>query len=108
MKDLTLVEEMVLLAVWKLKENAYGVTIRKQVSRSTKRIFPYGTLYSVLDKLTKNRLVKKSVSDPLPRRGGRRRNYYSITPEGVSALRVAIQLKKSLWDEKTILDLNNS
>jgi PadR family transcriptional regulator PadR len=107
-KDLTLTEEMVLLAVWKLKDNAYGVTIRRQVSRSTKRIFPYGTLYSVLDKLTKNRLVKKNVSDPLPRRGGRRRNYYSITREGISALKVAMHLKKSLWDEKTIMTLNNS
>lgn len=108
MKDLTLPEEMVLLAVWKLKDNAYGVTIRKQVSRSTNRIFPYGTLYSILDKLTKNRLVIKSVSDPIPKRGGRSRNYYSITTEGVSALKVAMQLKKSLWDEKTIMALNNS
>lgn len=108
MKDLTLAEEMVLLAVWKLKDNAYGVTIRKQVSRSTNRIFPYGTLYSILDKLTKSRLVTKSVSDPIPKRGGRSRNYYSITPEGISALKAAMQLKKSLWDEKTIMGLNNS
>lgn len=108
MKDLTLVEEMVLLAIWKLKDNAYGVTIRKQVSRSTNRIFPYGTLYSVLDKLTKRRLITKSVSDPLPRRGGRSRNYYSITPDGISALKVAMQLKKSLWDEKTILALDKA
>lgn len=106
MKDLTLAEEMVLLAVWKLKDNAYGVTIRKQVSRSTNRIFPYGTLYSVLDKLAKNRLVIKSASDPIPKRGGRSRNYYAITPEGVSALKVAMQLKKSLWDEKTTAALN--
>ena len=103
MKDLTLAEEMVLLAIWKLKDNAYGVTIRKQVSRSTKRIFPYGTLYSVLDKLTKTRLITKIVSEPLPRRGGRSRNYYAITPEGISSLKVALQLKKSLWDEETIM-----
>ena len=106
MKDLTLAEEMVLLAIWKLKDNAYGVTIRKQVSRSTKRIFPYGTLYSILDKLTKTRLITKIVSEPLPRRGGRSRNYYSITPEGISSLKVALQLKKSLWDEETIMILD--
>jgi PadR family transcriptional regulator PadR len=108
MKDLTLAEEMVLLAVWKLEDNAYGVTIRKQVSRTTNRIFPYGTLYSILDKLTKNRLVTKSVSDPIPKRGGRSRNYYSVTPDGISALKVAMQLKKTLWDEKTIMALNNN
>jgi PadR family transcriptional regulator PadR len=108
MKDLTLAEEMVLLAVWKLEDNAYGVTIRKQVSRSANRIFPYGTLYSILDKLTKNRLVTKSVSAPIPKRGGRSRNYYSVTPDGISALKVAMQLKKTLWDEKTIMALNNN
>ena len=108
MKDLTLAEEMVLLAVWKLKDNAYGVTIRKQVSQSTNRIFPYGTLYSVLDGLTRKKLVTKSVSDPLPRRGGRSRNYYSITPGGITALKKAMQLKKSLWDEKTVLVLDKS
>lgn len=106
MKDLTLSEEMVLLAVWKLENNAYGVTIRKQVSRSTGRIFPYGTLYSVLDKLSKSRLVTKSVSDPIAKRGGRSRNYYTITPAGISALKVAMSLKKSLWDEKTVMALN--
>jgi DNA-binding PadR family transcriptional regulator len=108
MKDLTLVEEMILLAVWKLKENAYGVTIRKQVSQSTDRIFPYGTLYSVLDKFTKMRLVTKTVSDPLPRRGGRSRNYYTITPDGISALKVALRLKKSIWDKKTIMALDKA
>ena len=50
MKDLTLTEEMILWAVWKLKTNAYGVTIRKQVSERTGRIFPYGTLYGILAK----------------------------------------------------------
>ena len=108
MKDLTLTEEMVLLAVWKLKDSAYGVTIRKQVSRSTNRIFPYGTLYSVLDKLTKNGLVTKSVSDPIAKRGGRSRNYYTVTAEGISALKVAMRLRKSLWDEKTITTLSKS
>jgi PadR family transcriptional regulator PadR len=108
MKDLTLTEEMVLLAVWKLKDNAYGVTIRKQVSRSTNRIFPYGTLYSVLDKLTKSRFVTKRVSDPIAKRGGRSRNYYTITPDGISALKEAMRLKTSLWDEKTIQALSKN
>jgi PadR family transcriptional regulator PadR len=108
MKDLALVEEMVLLTVWKLKDNAYGVTIRKHISDTTGRIFPYGTLYSALDKLAIKRLVTKTVSDPLPRRGGRSRNYYSITPDGISALKVAMDLKKSLWDKDTIIALNEN
>lgn len=99
MKDLTLTEEMILWAVWKLKTNAYGVTIRKQVSERTGRIFPYGTLYGILAKLGRKGYVIKRVSDPTPIRGGRSRNYYYITSQGREALKVAMELKKTLWDE---------
>lgn len=108
MKDLTLTEEMFLLAVWKLKDNAYGVTIRKYVSKETKRIYPYGTLYSALDKLARKGYLTKTVSDPTPERGGRSRNYYNITPEGISALRTALELKKKMWDEATELALRET
>ncbi len=105
---MALTEEIILLAVWKLKDNAYGVTIRKHISDTTGRIFPYGTLYSVLDKLTKKGFIRRIISDPIPRRGGRSRNYYSITPDGISALKVAMDLKKSLWDRDTIIALNEN
>lgn len=108
MKDLTLMEEIVLLVVWKLKEDAYGVAIRRELSESTHRIFPYGTLYSALDKLTRKGLITKSSSDPIPIRGGRRRYYYSISPEGISALKKALEFKRLIWDRKTILGLNKS
>jgi len=84
------------------------VAIRKELSESTNRIFPYGTLYSALDKLTRKGLITKSSSDPMPKRGGRRRYYYSITLEGISALKTALELKKIIWDRKTILALKKS
>ena len=105
MKDLTLTEEMILWAVWKLKANAYGVTIRKQVSERTGRIFPYGTLYGILAKLCRKRFVEKRISDPTPIRGGRSRNYYRITSQGREALKAAMELKKTLWDEESELAL---
>jgi DNA-binding PadR family transcriptional regulator len=106
MKDITLTEEMILWAVWKLKADAYGVTIRKQVSERTGRIFPYGTLYGILAKLCRKRFVEKSISDPTPIRGGRSRNYYHITSRGREALRAAMELKKTLWDEESELALD--
>jgi DNA-binding PadR family transcriptional regulator len=106
MKDLALTEEMILWAVWKLKANAYGVTIRKQVSERTGRIFPYGTLYGILAKLCRKRFVEKSISDPTPIRGGRSRNYYRVTSRGREALRAAMELKKTLWDEESELALD--
>jgi len=108
MKDLTLTEEMVLLAIFKLKDNAYGVTIRKYLSNATRRIYPYGTLYSTLAKLVQMGLLVKTVSDPTPERGGRSKNYYHITQEGIEALRNAIELKNSLWDDETIVAISGS
>jgi len=105
MKDLSLTEEMVLWAVWKLDDQAYGVTIRRKVSRTTERVFPYGTLYSILAKLTRMGYVVKVVSDPNPVRGGRSRNYYRMTTKGRQALRAALLLRKVLWDEESELAL---
>ena len=105
MKDMTSTEEIILWAVWRLGESAYGVTIRKIVSRSLKRIFPYGTLYSVLAKLTRMAYVTKVVGDPAPIRGGRRKNYYRITKKGKEALKGALDLKKKLWDKENELAL---
>jgi len=105
MKDLTLTEEMILWAVWKLENNAYGVAIRKLVSERTGRIFPYGTLYGILAKLCRKGYVAKNVSGPLPVRGGRSRNFYHITSQGRKALKAAMELKQTLWDEESELAL---
>jgi len=98
MDDMTLNEEIVLLTVWKLKKDAYGVKLRQAISKTTGRIFPYGTLYSVLAKLVKKGFLTKSIGDPLPERGGRSRNYYYVTPDGTKALQTALELKTALWD----------
>ena len=101
MKDLTLTEEMFLLTVWKLKENAYGVTIRQHISEETGRTFPYGTLYSALDKLVRMGYLTKTTGDPTSERGGRRKYFYHITKEGITALKNALKLKQILWDTET-------
>lgn len=108
MKDLSLIEEMVLWAVWKLEDNAYGVTIRKQLAERTGRRFPYGTLYGALAKLTRKGLVNKNTGDPSPVRGGRSRNYYAVTDQGIEALRMALELKQSLWDRESQAHLGRS
>ena len=105
MKDITSTEEIILWAVWRLSDNAYGVTIRKMVSKSLHKIFPYGTLYGTLAKLTRMDYVIKVVGDPAPTRGGRRKNYYRITKKGKEALKGALDLKKKLWDKDNELAL---
>lgn len=97
---------MVLWAVWQLEDKAYGVTIRKQLSDTTQRIFPYGTLYGTLAKLVRKDYVIKQASDPSPVRGGRSKNYYVITETGIAALKSALELKNLLWTKESELNLS--
>ena len=108
MKDLNLTEEMFLLAVWKLKDNAYGVTIRQYVAKETGRNYPIGTIYSALDKMVRMGFLRKTAGDPIPERGGRSKNYYHITKDGIEALKAAMELKNLLWDPQTEMALNKS
>ncbi len=100
MHNLNLTEEMILVAIMHLKENAYGVTIRKHLSKVTKKIFPYGTLYSALDGMVRKDYLIKTVGDPSPERGGRRKNYYKLTEKGIEVLKYAFEMKNALWDDK--------
>lgn len=99
MKDLTVYESIILLAIWKLEENAYGVTIREKIKNIAQRSISYGTLYSYLDQIHRKGYVSKSIGTPLPERGGRRKIFYKLTPEGVAALKAANRLQKVIWAE---------
>jgi len=97
MKDLTKIEEILLLAIWKLRNEAYGVKIRKHVSESIERDFSYGNLYSALHQLTVKKYVSKGLGDPTPERRGRPKIHYALTPEGLKALKAAREMHAKLW-----------
>jgi DNA-binding PadR family transcriptional regulator len=88
MRELTKAEEMLLLTILRLKEKAYGVAIKRHIQKATGKSLPYGTLYFILDQLTKTK----------PERGGRSRIYYTLAPEGGRALRQAYKLQKKIWN----------
>jgi DNA-binding PadR family transcriptional regulator len=90
-------EEIILLAVYKLQGNAYGVTIRELVHDDIGRYWPFGVIYKTLKKLKAKGYVEKIASDPVSERGGRTRYYYEITPEGVSALEKILSIHSSIW-----------
>lgn len=90
-------EEIILLAVFKLQGNAYGVTIREQIKKDIGRYWPFGVVYKTLKKLKAKGYVKKIASDPVSERGGRTRHYYEITPEGVSALEKILSIHSAIW-----------
>ncbi len=98
MNKLTISEEILLTTIWRLKDNAYGVTIRKKIAEIAKKDIIYGTLYNLLGRLVKKGYVTKTRSQPIKLRGGRSRMYYALTPSGIRALHNARELHKSIWE----------
>lgn len=99
MTDLTLNETIVLLSVLRLKNKAYGVAIREEMSNITGSTVSYGTLYSYLDQLFRKGFLSKHDGEPTPQRGGRRKIYHSLTPKGRAALKEVYEMQKTLVDE---------
>jgi PadR family transcriptional regulator PadR len=90
-------EEIVLLAIWKLKDNAYGVTIRGLVSKDTGHEWTFGAIYKPLTKLDHKGFVERVSSEPSAERGGRAKFMYSLTREGKEALREIRKIHDALW-----------
>ena len=99
MNELSKAEEMVLLAVWRLGKNAYGVSIRKQIKDDTGKNYTYGTLYGLLRQLAFKGLVRKRLGNATPEKGGRRKTYFDVTHEGRQALKESIAFHRQVWKD---------
>ena len=99
MKLLTRSEELILLAVWKLKENAYCVPIRAQLSEITGEEWSLGSIYMPLDRLVKKGYLKSHLSASAPERGGRHKRIYDLTEEGMKALLRVRQVQANMWQD---------
>jgi PadR family transcriptional regulator PadR len=98
MNVLTLLEQMILAAVIALREDAYGVSIRKRVEKLTGKRLMYGTLYNALEQLSRKGYVKKNKGTSMSGRGGRPRIYYHLTSSGMEALQASHDLHRAIWD----------
>lgn len=98
-------EQMVLLAVLHLGDEAYGVPVVEEIRRRTGRGVLRPAVYVALRRLEKKGLVQSRTGDPLPERGGRARKFYEVTPSGMEVVRDARQAWLSMWDGlQTVLD----
>jgi PadR family transcriptional regulator, regulatory protein PadR len=79
-------EQIVLLAVLRLKAEAYGASIRTEIAERTGREPGSGALYTTLDRLEKKGLLKSRMGEPTPQRGGRAKRYYNVTASGAAAI----------------------
>jgi PadR family transcriptional regulator, regulatory protein PadR len=97
MELLTKLEEMVLIAVYRLKGNAYGLAIYKHVIDLTKIPGSVSSIYFPLERLVRRGFLQSFVGEPTPVRGGMRKRYYRLTQEGVRALQDNRALTEKAW-----------
>ena len=84
-------EQLILLALARLDDEAYGVTVRQIVADSTGRNITLGTVYKTLWRLEQKELVSCWIADPTKERGGRRKKMYELTTLGKRALRHSLE-----------------
>ena len=90
-------EQIVLLAILRLGDDAYAIPVREEIERRTGRTVARGALYTALERLETKGCVRSRMSDPLPERGGRSRRYYTVSASGLAALRSARAALLALW-----------
>jgi PadR family transcriptional regulator PadR len=108
MKALSRAEEIILIAVLKLEDDAYGVSIRGLIHKDTGDKCSFASIYTPLDKLRRKGYVTKTKGAPLPARGGKSKFYYRLTPEGKKALIELYEAHQKVWSDipQIMLELN--
>ena len=96
-KFLSRPEEIVLLAVWKLKDDAYGIAIREFIQKLTGKYWSVGAIYVPLERLEKKGLLKSWICPPRKEKGGRRKRLFRVTKTGVTELNALNRMQTALW-----------
>jgi DNA-binding PadR family transcriptional regulator len=95
---LTRKEELILLAVYKLGEEANLVKVRELLNISTGREWTVGNVYVPLDRMTKLGYLETHVGEPTSRRGGKAVKYYLLSREGKEALAELKRVHETMWE----------
>jgi DNA-binding PadR family transcriptional regulator len=91
-------EELILLAVWRLEDEAYGVKILKYLKDVTGIKMSIGGIYVPLDRLVRKGCLRAWQGAPTPERGGMSKRYFKLTDTGVEALKETKRIHDTLWD----------
>ena len=96
---LTDFELMILLAILRVGEDAYGVPIADEIERTGGRRVVLGAVYTALDRLERNGWVSSTVGEPTPERGGRAKRFFVVTPQGLRAIKETRRALVALWKD---------
>lgn len=106
-KFITRNEEIILLTILKLKGNAYGVSIRKQIYQDTDNKWSFASIYQPLDNLVRKKYVRRKKGDPTAKRGGKSKFYYEVTPLGLQNLKNLKKAHEQVWSGVPEISLEN-
>ena len=91
-------EQLILLAILRLRDDAYGVTIRAELADCAGRSVAPGALYTALERLESKGLIASRMSDPTPQRGGRAKRLVTVTAAGKKALTRSVRAYERLLE----------
>ena len=97
-------ELLVLLAVMRLGDDAYGVPICREIERQTGREVAVGSVYATLERLAEKGFVSSRLGDPTAERGGRARRYFRVTAGGIREIRETRRVLTRLWSDLPALE----
>jgi PadR family transcriptional regulator PadR len=90
-------ELLVLLAVMRQGDEAYGVPVAREIERSTGKPVIFASVYNTLERLEEKGLIRSAVGQPTPERGGRAKRYFSVTTAGSREVKAAKKALTLLW-----------
>ena len=90
-------EQVALMAVWRLGADAYGGAIRDEIARWTGNVLSVSAVYVTLMRLEKKGMVRSWLADPTPVRGGKAKRYFAVEQEGIAAVEHARATMNRIW-----------
>ena len=96
-------EQLIMLAILRLHDDAYGVSIRAELSNRAGRTVAPGAMYTALERLETKGLIASRMSQPTPQRGGRAKRHVTVTATGMEALTRSVQSYERLLDGLNLL-----
>ncbi len=91
-------DEILMLTILSLKDEAYGVTIMKHLTEITGREWSIGAIYDPLYRLEKNGFVRSDLTMPTKERGGRSKRVYKVSDKGIEALKQHKNVREGLYN----------
>ena len=94
---LTDFELMILLAILRIGDTAYGVPIANEIECTSGRRVVVAAVYTALERLERNGLVSSTIGEPTPERGGRAKRFFEVTPKGLRFVKDTQRALVALW-----------